>query len=218
MKLRLAFVLATLLAIAQTAFAVSNTIVISQIYGGGGNQNATLKNDFVELYNRGTTTVSVAGWSVQYASTTGTTWLVTNLSGSIAPGKYYLVQEAAGAGGTVNLPTPEATGTIGMSATGGKVALVNSTVALSGACPAAVDFIGYDGANCFEGAATAPLTNTSAAIRNGAGCTDTDNNSTDFTIAAPSPRNSATTTRRRSTRRPIRSLPCCRTPPHSTSA
>src|SRR5713101_5180326 len=47
MKLLLAFVLATLLAIAQTAFAVSNTIVISQIYGGGGNQNATLKNDFV---------------------------------------------------------------------------------------------------------------------------------------------------------------------------
>jgi len=192
MKLRLAIVLATFVAIAQPASAVSNTLVISQLYGGGGNTGATLKNDFIEIFNRGTTTVNLTGWSVQYASTSGTTWQATNLSGSLAPGKYYLIQEAAGTGGTVNLPTPDATGTIAMSATAGKVALVNSTVALSGACPAAVDFIGYDGANCFEGAATAPLTNTTAAIRNGGGCTDTDNNSADFTITAPAPRNSAT--------------------------
>ncbi len=42
----------------------------------------------------------------------------------IEPGQYYLVQEAAGAGGTVNLPTPDAIGTIAMSGTAGKVALV----------------------------------------------------------------------------------------------
>jgi len=193
MKLRLAIVLATFVAVAQSTFAVSPNVVISQVYGGGGNSGATLKNDFIEIFNRGTTTVNLSGWSVQYASSAGTTWAATNLSGSLAPGKYYLIQEAAGSGGTVNLPTPDAIGTIAMSATAGKVALVNSTVALSGACPAAVDFIGYDGANCFEGAATAPLTNTTAALRNGAGCTDTDNNSSDFTIAAPAPRNSATT-------------------------
>ena len=192
MKLRFALVLATCVSIAHSAFAASSTLVISQIYGGGGNAGATLKNDFIEIFNRGTTTINLTGWSVQYASSAGTTWQATNLSGSLAPGKYYLIQEAAGAGGTVNLPTPDATGTINMSATAGKVALVNSTTVLTGSCPAAVDFIGYDGANCFEGTATVVLSNTTAALRNGAGCTDTDNNAADFTIGSPAPRNSAT--------------------------
>ncbi|MDQ5859251.1 MAG: lamin tail domain-containing protein, partial [Acidobacteriota bacterium] len=96
------------------AHAVSPNLVISQVYGGGGNSGATLKNDFIELFNRGTTTVSVATWSVQYASSAGSSWARTNLTGSIAPGQYYLVQQAQGAGGTVNLPTPDATGTTAM--------------------------------------------------------------------------------------------------------
>src|SRR5215468_6461519 len=54
------------------AQAVSPDIVISQVYGGGGNTGAPYTNDFVELYNRGTGPASVAGWSVQYASATGT--------------------------------------------------------------------------------------------------------------------------------------------------
>ncbi len=28
-------------------------VVISQVYGGGGNSGATLKNDFIELFNAG---------------------------------------------------------------------------------------------------------------------------------------------------------------------
>ena len=129
--------LACALAIAPPAAAVSTTVVISQVYGGGGNSGATLKNDFVELFNRGATTVSLNGWSIQYASSAGTTWAVTNLTNvSLAPGQYYLVQEAQGTGGTVNLPTPDATGTIAMAAGAGKVALVSGTTALSGSCPA----------------------------------------------------------------------------------
>ncbi|MGH8056318.1 MAG: lamin tail domain-containing protein, partial [Candidatus Entotheonellia bacterium] len=77
-----------------TAEALSANIVISQVYGGGGNSGATLKNDFIELFNRGTTSVDVSGWSVQYAATTGTNWQRTNLSGTIPPGGYYLVKEA----------------------------------------------------------------------------------------------------------------------------
>ena len=46
-------------------------VVISQIYGAGGNSGATLQNDYVELFNRGAEPVSLAGWSVQYASATG---------------------------------------------------------------------------------------------------------------------------------------------------
>ncbi|MEP7132318.1 MAG: lamin tail domain-containing protein, partial [Acidobacteriota bacterium] len=192
----LAFYLAVALAavVPSTASAASPNLVISQVYGGGGNSGATFKNDFIEIFNRGASPVPVAGWSVQYAASTGTAWQVTLLSGSIAPGQHYLVQESAGAGGTTSLPTPDATGSIAMAAGGGKVALVNGTSALSGACPSAsvVDFVGYDGANCFEGAAAAPtLTNTTAALRGSNGCADTDNNSADFASGAPAPRNTA---------------------------
>src|SRR5262245_11800497 len=78
--------------------ALSPDGVVAEVYGGGGNSGATLTNDFVELGNRGTAPVSVAGWSVQYLPATPgptTTWQVTSLSGSIAPGGRYLVQEAA---------------------------------------------------------------------------------------------------------------------------
>jgi uncharacterized protein len=182
----------------NAAVASVTGVVISQVYGGGGNSGATLTNDFIELYNAGTTAVSLAGWSVQYASATGTTWQVTPLTGSIAPGSYYLVQEAQGAGGTTPLPTPDATGTIPMSATAGKVALVNSTAALTGGtgCPTVAsiqDYVGFGAtANCFEGTApTAATSNTTAALRNGGGTVDTDNNSADFTVGAPNPRNAA---------------------------
>lgn len=172
---------------------VSNTLVISQVYGGGGNSGATLKNDFLELFNRGTTAVNVAGWSVQYTSASGTTWQVTPLSGTIPSGGYYLVQEAAGAGGTVDLPTPDAIGNIAMSATSGKVALVNNSTTLSGACPTSasiIDLVGYGSANCSEASPTPTLSNTTAALRGSSGCLDTDDNSADFATGAPNPRNS----------------------------
>ncbi len=171
-------------------------LVVSQVYGGGGNSGSTYKNDFVELYNAGTTAVSVGGWSVQYASSTGTTWQVTTLSGSIQPGAYYLIQEAPGAGGTTALPAPDATGVIPMSATAGKVALVNTPTALSGACPTGgatvVDFVGYGtGTNCFLGSGpTAALTNPTAALRKSNGQQNTNDNAADFAVGAPTPRNS----------------------------
>src|SRR5947209_10821608 len=138
----------TLMPLGQPAAAVSTTVVISQVYGGGGNSGATFKNDFIELFNPTGATVNLTGWSVQYSSATGSGWStgLTTLSGSIAPGHYYLIQEAAGTGGTVSLPTPDATGTTGLSGTAGKVALVNQASALSGTCPSGItiiDFIGY---------------------------------------------------------------------------
>jgi DNA/RNA endonuclease G (NUC1) len=163
--------------------------VISQIYGGGGNSSSTFKNDFVELFNPGSSPVSVAGWSVQYSSAAGTTWQVTSLTGTIQPGAYYLVQQAQGAGGTTALPTPDATGTIAMSATDGKVALVQATTALSGACPTGLDLVSYGSGNC--GNAATVLTNATSDSRNDSGCAYTANPTTDFTRGAPSPRNSA---------------------------
>ena len=171
-------------------------MVISQVYGGGGNSGATLTHDFIELYNRSSSAVNITGWSVQYTVSTGTTWQVTSLSGSLAPGQYYLIQEAQGSGGTTPLPTPDAIGTISMSATSGKVALVSNSSAITGSCPSGspiVDFVGYgSSANCFEGSGpTSTLSNTTAALRNGNGTTDTDDNAADFTAGTPNPRNSS---------------------------
>jgi uncharacterized protein len=176
------------------AAAVSADVVISEVYGGGGNSGATLTNDFIELYNRGTTSVDISTWSVQYGSSGGTTWLRTNLAGTIQPGRWYLVQEAAGAGGTTPLPTPDATGTIAMSATAAKVVLVTHQTTLTcgtscGAADGVYDLVGYGATNMFETAPAPGLSNTTSASRDADG-TDTDDNSADFTAGAPNPQNS----------------------------
>ncbi len=179
----------------QATVCTPSQIVISQVYGGGGNTGAPYKNDFIELHNRGATPVDLSGWSVQYASSTGSTWTATPLTGkTIDPGKYLLIQEAAGTGTAPALPTPDVTAAIAMSGSTGKVALVSVATALTGTCPTTnvVDFVGYGSANCSEGSVpTGGLSATTAALRNGDGCTDTTNNAADFTVAAPAPRNSA---------------------------
>src|SRR6266567_263417 len=196
------FVLALQMFRARTVQAVSTGIVISQVYGGAGCSTAgcsTYKNDYIELFNRGSSPISLNGWSVQYASATGTTWQVTSLTNfTLQPGQYYLVQEGSGANGVNNIPAPDATGTIAMSATVAKVALVDNTSPLSGSCPSIasiVDLIGYGStASCFETAVAPAPSTTIADIRNGGGCVETDNNSTDFAAAAPTPRNTASAT------------------------
>lgn len=184
----------------------SQALVISQVYGGAGCGTAgcsTYQNDYIEIFNRGKTVATCTGCSVQYAAATGTSWQVTNLPATLTlqPGQYYLVAEGAGANGVSPIPTPNTTGTIAMSATAAKVALVNSTTALSGACPALggagtpaiLDFVGYGAtANCFEGAGAAPAPSTTTAdIRTGGGNTDTDSNVSDFQAQAPTPRNTS---------------------------
>jgi endonuclease/exonuclease/phosphatase family metal-dependent hydrolase len=161
-------------------------VVISQIYGGGGNTGATLRHDFIELFNRGAQPQPLTGWAVQYAGATASTYQSTPLTGTLEPGRFYLIQQAAGAGGAQNLPDPDATGSLALSATAGKVVLRN-------AAGEVVDRVGYGAAaNEAEIAPTRDLSNTTAALRARAGCQDTNNNSVDFTIAAPAPRHRAT--------------------------
>jgi hypothetical protein len=183
--------------------AISLGLVISQVYGGAGCGTAgcsTYQNDYIELYNRSKTAVTCTGCSVQYAAATGTAWQVTALPATLTlqPGQYYLVSESFGANGVNPIPTPDTTGIIAMSATAAKVALVNTTTALSGACPVNVatilDLVGYGAtANCQETANAAAPSTTTADIRAAGGNTDTDNNSTDFQALAPTPRNTAST-------------------------
>jgi len=171
-------------------------VVISQIYGGAGSTGAIFNQDYIELYNRSASTQSLAGWSVQYAGATGTTWASTLLSGSIGAGKYYLVALGGGTSGSA-LPNPDVTGTMAISATVGKVALVNFATALSGVNPSGTtsglqDFVGYGStANGYEGSGPTPApSGTLAVFRAGGGSTDTGDNAADFTAGTPTPRNS----------------------------
>src|SRR5829696_5999010 len=119
-------------AAAAPALGVSPNLVISQVYGAGGNSGALYQNDYVELYNRGSAPVDLDAYSIQYASAAGTglfgssTTLRTELpSYTLNPGAYILILEAGGATGSPmpnpNIADPTA---IAMAAGAGKVALV----------------------------------------------------------------------------------------------
>jgi uncharacterized protein len=199
-----------------TALAASPGLVISQVYGAGGNANAIYNSDYVELFNRGTVDLPLDGLSIQYASATGTggfgssTTQITPLAGSLAAGHYLLVAEAGGATGASLDPDVTDSTPIAMAAGAGKVALVSSVAPLGcngGSTPCSavqlaqiIDLVGYgigsSGANFFEGTGPAPTPSALLAdFRNAFGCTDTDDNAGDFTAATPAPRNRASAPR-----------------------
>ena len=119
------------------------------------------------------------------------------MGGIIGPGEYYLVQLASGGANGAPLPvTPNISGDINLSATTGKIALVNNPTTLTGDCPLGsshiVDFVGYGGATCHEGTANAPApSNTAAIFRKNNGSLDSDQNGTDFQTGGPNPRRTA---------------------------
>jgi hypothetical protein len=169
---------------ADPAGASPSGVVISQVYGGGSSAGALFDADYVELFNAGAAPVDVTGWTVGYASATGSVGSFTPLVGTIQPGGYYLVREAASATGGAPLPAPDAVGTTTMSATAGSVALARPGNVVE-------DLVGYGATLTAEGQPTPALSVTTAAVRNGGGCADTDSNLADFTVAPPAPRNSA---------------------------
>jgi hypothetical protein len=193
-----------------TSFFANAQIRISQVYGAGGNTGATYNQDFVELFNAGTSPTAIGGWSLQYASSSGPSttpfnWAVAAIppGATIPAGGYYLVALATGSNG-IALPTPDATiATVNMGSASGKIALVNNATAISGttACNAAsvVDVLGWGltspATSCGE---TTPfiatgITTAQCMKRGNNGCTDANNNSTDFSIVTVlgAPRNSA---------------------------
>ncbi len=165
--------------------AGSTSVVIDEVYGGGGNSGAPFTNDFIELRNVSAAPIDLTGWSVTYASaSTGNLGGTTKLDGkTIAPGADLLIQESGGSTGAA-LPTADVTGAINLSASSGFVSLLNGTTT--------VDLVGYgSGASLKSETAPAPgLSNTTSDARDAAG-TDSDDNSKDFTSDAPTPTNAA---------------------------
>jgi len=183
----------------NTPAPMASPIVISQIYGAGGESGASWRNDYVELFNKSGSSVNITNWTIQYAAIGSSTWQATVLSGTIPAGGYYLIQLGnAGANGSV-LPSSEVASSLAMNNTAGKVAVKTDRTRLSGVCPTGLeDFVGYGTSNtCFDGAGpVGDLSLTTAAVRNDSGCAETNSNSVDFTVqsaTSPGPRNSSTT-------------------------
>ncbi|AEG43145.1 ExeM/NucH family extracellular endonuclease [Isoptericola variabilis] len=191
-------------ALAAPAVAVPSVdapVVIDEVYGGGGNSGAVLDRDYVELHNPTDAPVSLDGWSIQYGSATGTAWASqTDLTGVIPAGGSFLVGQAYGSNRDLpDLPTPDVEGSIAMSGTGGKVALVSSTqrlTCLGAACADAtdvVDLVGWGATtNTFLGSGPAPGTTNATAVARVEHANTVDN-AADFRAGVPDPQNSGST-------------------------
>ncbi len=173
---------------------VSPHLVISQFQTGG----VGVPNDeFTEIFNRGSDPIDLNGYRLVYRSATGSidvtnplaTWTTTTI---IPAGGYYLIAATQYDGA----PTPDRTYDpntlqVSMGGTGGGLAIrlgANNTGAI-------IDSVGWGSAtNIFvEGAATAAPGQGNSQSRKTGGCTDSDNNSSDFEATIPSsPRNSST--------------------------
>jgi hypothetical protein len=186
-------------------------VVISELYGGGGNSGSTYTHDFIELYNPTPSDVVMSDWSVQYQSGSGSGpfTAIAKYSGTIRSHRFFLIQANPGSGGTTPLPAPDAVAGITLAATSGKVALCSDTIGVSGpASPGVVDFAGYGTSNLFEGTGPSPAPGNAASVERKASAgsdapsmapggaeefsgngRDSDENGNDFLRRPPEPQN-----------------------------
>ncbi|MGQ1798283.1 ExeM/NucH family extracellular endonuclease [Kocuria oceani] len=174
-------------------------VVINEAYTNGGSANAVHRHKFVELYNPTSETVDLTGWTLQYRAAGGTgTSSAVALSGTIAPGGYFLVQGGSNGGSGEPLPTPDLTTSFNPAGASGTILLSDGAERLSaptGSVTSAdgiVDLLGYGTSNTFESApATGPATNGDPRSMTRQDGVDTDDNSADFTATGTvTPQNS----------------------------
>jgi len=196
-SIRLLVLMSLLAAVSPSpAGATSSNLVISQLYLGTGQSESKLRNQYIELFNRGTTAVDLPGTTLQYSQENSNTWQqVFPLSGSIGPGQYYLIYASA-TGGNVSLPQADRTISLTLPLVVGKIALVSDAAALDTGCSSdtkVLDLVGYGSTSCYESRALRPPgdSDLQAYVRRSGGCRDNDNNSSDFSRVTPLPRNSA---------------------------
>ncbi len=188
----------TVLAPPAQANPAGTGLVISEVYGAGGNVGALRNADYVELYNPTGASIPVAGTYIHYRSAAGVSGGTPfALTGSVPSHGTYLIQMSATGANGVPLPAPDA-GPAGfnMAAAGGQIFLLPSSTAIATSGDMAgnagiVDMVGASGASSFETSATTGSASTTQSLnRSGTGA-DTDNNTADFSLAAPTPTNAA---------------------------
>ncbi|GAB3945602.1 ExeM/NucH family extracellular endonuclease [Corynebacterium tapiri] len=176
----------TPLAVVPTALAApAGTVVISEVYGGGGNSGSVFSNDFVELFNPTDQPIDLKGWTIDQQSAAGNTGKLHSLTGTIPAGGYYLIQGAAGANPSTALPAADEEGSFNFSGT-------KAVATLLDASGNPVDLVGWGDAAEFEGAPAVGTSNKTSIQRTNPGA-DTDNNQADFVAGAPTPQGSGST-------------------------
>jgi 5'-nucleotidase len=187
-----------LLGPAAHANTAGTGLVISEVYGAGGNSGATYNADYVELYNPPDAAISVANDYIHYRSAAGGSGgTPAQLTGSVPAHGHYLIQMgAASTTQGIPLPAPDA-GPFGfqLAAAGGQVFLLDSPtpIATSGDMAGVahvVDMVGVSGATSFEHAAATVVASTTNSVQRSATGADTDDNSADFSAHAADPQDS----------------------------
>ncbi|MGN1156694.1 MAG: lamin tail domain-containing protein [Agathobacter sp.] len=177
--------------------ASASDVIINEVYGGGGNSNATYTNDYVVLYNKGNEDVSLSGWSIQYRNATSTNAFsgIVNLGGTIQAGKYYVIKLAAGTS-VKDKPFPTTTivnaenTSVNLGGTNATVLLAKTQTAISDVTDEnVVDLVGIGTANVWEGSGKAPAFSSQKSVirekdANGIPV-DTNNNNADFITTTP---------------------------------
>jgi hypothetical protein len=187
-------------------------VIISQVYGGGGNAGATYKSDFIELYNTTGADINIGGWSIQYGSATGVAQIGTSNidvfpAGTIIKAhSHYSIKCADGANGAEwpagTFDWEPSTNVLNLSGSAGKVILMKNDTRVT---PATLSDITSDAAFGdylpfgttavpVYGSAMANLTNTQSALRKFAAgeYQYTGNIGDDFELATPNPRKTPT--------------------------
>ncbi len=187
--------LLTILFITMSAFceAQSKTLVISEVYGGGGSLNSTYKNDYIQLFNLSASAIDLGEYTIQISSVSGNTWSAINLSGIVPANHWYLIKGGGDGASGADLPVPDAVGNFNISTGNGQIALVNSQKKLLTNCDPfgenIVDFIGYGINNDCSETSTAPAHTITSATSRINFASDANNNSADFTVFPPNPKN-----------------------------
>lgn len=169
-----------------TIETIAGTLMIYEVYGGGGNAGAPYKNDYVILYNGTDAAINLDGYSIQYGSATGEfasyAGNLVELTGTIeSKGFFVIILGTAEDPQGVDLPmTANVTGDSNMGASNGKVALAKTTDKVTGLDhDIVVDLVGFGTANLFEGEGATKAPSNSTSIKRNS-FVDTNDNSKDF--------------------------------------
>ena len=178
-------------------------VMISGVYGGGGNGGAPYNKDYIELFNNTEAPINLEGYTLYYGAAAGNfnnTNSLTFPEGAVIEAKSFMLIAADGGATGADLPDPCFTHPANLSGTAGKVLLLSenigtvtnpSNMAGIAAIPGYVDYVPY-GTTAVPvfGTATANLSNTTAAHRkyNEGTMQYTFNVGDDFTVGAPNPK------------------------------
>lgn len=190
---------------------VPGSVLISQVYGGGGNSGSPYKSDFVDFFNTTNTDINIGGWCLYYfdaAAITSNQKYEFPANTTIGANKYYGIKGAEGTGNQSPWPLVfDAVSMLDLSETTGKLILMKKNKVFALTAPSTIDqivndidFIDYVPFGMYAtpvwgSAMSANISGFASARRkiiNGKS-QNTQNTGNDFEIITPEPRNSNTT-------------------------